>query len=234
MGAETSPSAAEPRLSSPATPLPADHPGVSELFSVLAAGEIAAFYRLADEAAFAPSLQGKVAFAQMATSEMGHFEILRTALEERGVDIYEAMEPYHQVLDAYHESTTPSTWLESLVKAYVGDRIAADFYCEIADMLDPQVATVVRGVLAETGHSEFVVHEVRSVVERSSTQKDRLMLWGRRLLGEAITQAQYVLAQREELAELVILASGDLSNIAALIDRMQVEHAKRMAVLGLH
>jgi len=96
------------------------------------------------------------------------------------------------------------------------------------------VTAVVREVLAETGHSEFVVHEVREVVERSPLQKDRLMLWGRRLLGEAITQAQYVLAQNEELAELVILTSGDLASIAALFDRMQLEHTKRMAVLGLH
>ena len=230
MGAESSPSTA----SSSPTLVPADHPGVAELFAVIAYGEIAAFYRLADDAKFSPSVRGRVALASMAAAEMSHFEALYAALADRGVEIYAAMEPYRQALDAYHASTTPSTWLESLVKAYVGDGIAADFYCEIADRLDPEVAAVVRDVLAETGHSEFVVREVREVVERSPLQKDRLMLWGRRLLGEAITQAQYVLAQNEELAELVILTSGDLAGIAALFDRMQVEHTKRMAVLGLH
>ena len=75
---------------------------------------------------------------------------------------------------------------------------------------------------------------VRAAVEKSSLEKDRLMLWGRRLLGEAITQAQHVMAQQENLADLVITATGDLTNIAALFDRMQIEHAKRMAVLGLH
>ncbi|WP_226436154.1 ferritin-like fold-containing protein [Rhodococcus yananensis] len=234
MGAEASPSATPHRPSPAGHTVPADHPGVAELYAVLAYGEISAFYRLSEDARFSPSVRGRVAFAQMAAAEMGHYEILHTALEERGVDIYAAMEPYRRALDDYHASTTPSTWLESLVKAYVGDGIAADFYREIATLLHPEVGAVVRDVLAETGHSEFVVSEVRAVVERSATQKDRLMLWGRRLLGEAITQAQYVLAQREELAELVILASGDLSNIAALIDRMQVEHAERMAVLGLH
>lgn len=230
MGAESSPSTA----SSSPTLVPADHPGVAELFAVIAYGEIAAFYRLADDAKFSPSVRGRVALASMAAAEMSHFEALHAALADRGVEIYAAMEPYRQALDAYYVSTMLSTWLESLVKAYVGDGIAADFYCEIADRLDPEVAAVVRDVLAETGHSEFVVREVREVVERSPLQKDRLMLWGRRLLGEAITQAQYVLAQNEELAELVILTSGDLAGIAALFDRMQVEHTKRMAVLGLH
>lgn len=234
MGAESSPSTTESGPSAGRPVVPADHPGVSELFAVLAYGEISAFYRLADDAKFSPSLRGRVALAAMAGAEMSHFETLREALDARGVEIFSAMEAYRQALDAYHASTAPTTWLEVLVKTYVGDGIAADFYCEIADLLAPEVSAVVREVLAETGHSEFVVQEVREVVERSPLQKDRLMLWGRRLLGEAITQAQYVLAQNEELAELVILASGDLTNIAALFDRMQVEHAERMAVLGLH
>ena len=70
-------------------------------------------------------------------------------------------------------------------------------------------------------------------VAASAADKDRLMLWGRRLLGEAITQAQFVLAQREELTELVMTASGDFNGIVALFDRMQVRHSERMAILGL-
>ncbi|MFE3293291.1 ferritin-like fold-containing protein [Rhodococcus sp. NPDC059234] len=211
----------------------ADHPGVGELFAVLAYGEISAFYRLAEDAQMAPSLPGKVALASMAAAEMSHFETLHAALTDRGQEVYAAMAPFVQPLDDYHASTRPSTWLESLVKAHVGDGIAADFYLEIADSLDPSVAAVVREVLAETGHSEFVVHEVSAAVAASKKDKDRLMLWGRRLLGEAITQAQFVMAQREALTELVITANGDLNSIAALFDRMQQRHAERMAVLGL-
>ncbi|MDN5547746.1 MAG: ferritin-like domain-containing protein, partial [Rhodococcus sp. (in: high G+C Gram-positive bacteria)] len=88
-------------------------------------------------------------------------------------------------------------------------------------------------VLSQTGHSEFVVLEVKAAVEASTRAKDRLMLWGRRLLGEAITQAQFVLAQREDLTDLVISASGDLNGVVALFDGMQAKHAERMAILGL-
>ncbi|MFC4602470.1 ferritin-like fold-containing protein [Rhodococcus kronopolitis] len=211
----------------------ADHPGVGELFAVLAYGEISAFYRLAEDARMSPTLRGRVALARMAGAEMRHFETLEATLTARGQEIYAAMAPFVAALDDFHAATHPSTWLEALVKAYVGDGIAADFYLEIADSLDPSVADVVREVLAETGHSEFVVREVSEAVASSKQDKDRLMLWGRRLLGEAITQAQYVMAQREELTELVITASGDLNGIAALFDRMQERHAERMAVLGL-
>ncbi|WP_433658535.1 ferritin-like fold-containing protein [Nocardia sp. CA-128927] len=211
----------------------ADHPGVVDLFAVLAYGEISAFYRLAEEAKLSPTLRGKVAVAKMASAEMGHFNALESALAERGVDIFDAMAPFVRALDAYHASTDPSTWLESMVKFYVGDGIAADFYNEIAGALPPEVAEVVRDVLAETSHSEFVVEEVRRAVATSRSERDRLTLWGRRLLGEAITQAQYVMAQRDELTELVLGAAGDLNGIAALFERMQASHAERMAKLGI-
>jgi hypothetical protein len=214
-------------------PVPADHPGINELFSVLAYGEISAFYRLTEDAQLSPSLRGKVALAKMAASEMRHFEILESSLAERGLNVFDGMAPYVRALDAYHQSTSPSTWLESMVKAYVGDGIAADFYTEIAGSLAPEVAGVVGDVLAETGHSQFVVAEVRDAVAGSRPERDRLALWGRRLLGEAITQAQYVMAQREDLTDLVIAVTGDLNNIAALFDRMQVSHAERMDTLGI-
>lgn len=211
----------------------ADDLGVVDLFAVLAYGEISAFYRLAEEAKLSPTLRGRVAVAKMAAAEMRHFETLESALAERGVDIFDAMAPFVRALDAYHDSTDPSTWLESMVKFYVGDGIAADFYTEIAGALSPEVAAVVRDVLAETSHSEFVVEEVRRAVATSRSERDRLTLWGRRLLGEAITQAQYVMAQRDELTELVLSATGDLNGIAALFERMQASHAERMAVLGI-
>ncbi|WP_424807535.1 ferritin-like fold-containing protein [Rhodococcus sp. 27YEA15] len=210
-----------------------DHPGMIDLFAVLAYGEISAFYRLSEDAQMAPDLRGRVALASMAAAEMAHFETLQAALTDRGLDIFEVMDPFVRALDNYHASTIPSTWLESLVKAYVGDGIAADFYREIGHSLPAGAAEIVEDVLSQTGHSEFVVLEVRAAVEASGRAKDRLMLWGRRLLGEAITQAQFVLAQREDLTDLVISASGDLNGVVALFDGMQAKHAERMAVLGL-
>ncbi|MFC6011262.1 ferritin-like fold-containing protein [Nocardia lasii] len=215
------------------TPLAADHPGVTELFAVLAYGELSAFYRLAEEAKQAPSLRGRIGVAKMAAAELAHFETLEAALTERGADAEAAMAQYQGALDSYHASTDPSTWLESMVKFYVADGLAADFYTEIAGALPAEVSDVVRDVLAETGHSQFVVDEVRSAVAASRSERDRLTLWGRRLLGEAITQAQFVMAQRDELAELVLAATGDLNGIATLFDRMQERHAARMAELGL-
>ncbi|MBI3224554.1 MAG: hydroxylase [Mycolicibacterium cosmeticum] len=210
-----------------------DHPGVTELFALLAYGEVAAFYRLTEEARMAPNLAGRISMASMAAAEMRHYELLRDALAERDVDVVPAMTKYAAALENYHRLTTPSTWLEALVKTYVGDALAADFYLEIADVLPDAAADVVRSVLSETGHSQFVVAEVRAAVTASDRQRHRLALWSRRLLGEAITQAQYVMADHDELVDLVISSSDGLLQMSEFFDRLQRTHASRMQELGL-
>src|SRR6202048_2935550 len=213
--------------------LTADHPGVNELFALLAYAEVAAFYRLTDEARMAPDLRGRISMASMAAAEMGHYELLRDAMERRGVDVVPAMSKYVSALENYHRLTTPSTWLEALVKTYVGDALAADFYLEIADSLPDEVADVVRAVLAETGHSQFVVAEVQAAVTASDKQRHRLALWSRRLLGEAITQAQYVLADHDELVDLVMASGEGLTQMTECFDLMHHTHSTRMQELGL-
>jgi tRNA-(MS[2]IO[6]A)-hydroxylase MiaE-like protein len=229
----TSLSHADTLADPPPSRVPADHPGVDELFAVLAYGEVAAFYRLTDEARMAPDLRGRISMASIAAAEMGHYEQLRDALEKRGVDVVSAMAKYTAALDRYHRLTTPSTWLEALVKTYVGDALAADLYLEIADGLPDEVADVVRATLSETSHSQFVVAEVRAAVTSSAKQRSRLALWSRRLLGEAITQAQYVLADHDELVDLVVSRTEGLTQLAGFFDRLQRTHDERMRELGL-
>src|SRR6201998_896345 len=147
----TSPSSADQVDQSTKPRVPADHPGVNELFAVLAYGEVAAFYRLTDEAKMAPDLRGRISMASMAAAEMGHYELLRDALERRGGDVVPTISRYASALDGYHRLTTPSTWLEALVKAYVGDALAADFYLQIAGELPDEVADVVRATMSQTG-----------------------------------------------------------------------------------
>lgn len=215
------------------TPTPTRHAGVDQLFALLAYGEVAAFYRLTDEARMAPNLAGRINMASMAAAEMNHYEILREALAKRGVDIVPAMTRYASALENYHRLTTPSTWLEALVKTYIGDALAADFYLEIADALPEDAADVVRAVLSETGHSQFVVAEVKAAVTASDKQRHRLALWSRRLLGEAITQAQYVLAEHDELVDFVVSSGEGLGRLTEFFGRLQDTHNARIRELGL-
>jgi hypothetical protein len=65
----------------------------------------------------------------------------------------------------------------------------------------------------------------------------RLALWGRRLMGEALSQAQLVAAERDSLTSL--LTGGvdrpgmDLAAIGRMFARITEYHTERMAALGL-
>jgi hypothetical protein len=207
---------------------------VVDLLGVLAYAELTAFDRLAEDARLAPTLTGRAALARMAAAEIGHHGRLTERLVELGADPAEAMAPFASALDTFHESTRPSTWLEGLVKAYVGDGLAADFYREIAAFLPEPDRALVLEVLADTGHADFAVREVRAAIAADRRLAGRLALWGRRLVGEAITRSQAVIAEHDELGDLIIAGTGDLAGVGRLIERITSAHTERMTTLGLN
>ena len=213
---------------------PVDSTAVVDLLGVLAYAELTAFDRLAEDARLAPTLGGRAALARMAAAEIGHHGRLTERLTELGVDPAAAMAPFVAALDGFHEGTRPSTWLEGLVKAYVGDGLASDFYREIAAFLPDPDRALVLDVLADTGHADFAVREVRAAIKADRKVPGRLSLWGRRLVGEAITQTQAVIAEHDRLGELIIAGTGDLGGVSRLIERITSAHTKRMKALGLN
>ena len=144
------------------------------------------------------------------------------------------MAPFVGALETYHSLTAPSTWLEGVVKAYVGDGMAADFYREVAKFVDDDSAELIRDVLVDEQRAAFAVREVEAAIAAQPAIAGRLALWARRLVGEAISQTQHVLAERDALMLLLVEGTGDLDrrrgpDRAAITDR----HAERMSALGL-
>ena len=213
---------------------PVDSSAVVDLLGVLAYAELTAFDRLAEDARLAPTLAGRAALAQMAAAELGHHTRLTGRLTELGADPTAAMEPFVAALDSFHESTRPRTWLEGLVKAYVGDGLAADFYREVAAFLPQPDRALVEEVLADTGYADFAVREERAAILADRTVAGRLALWARRLVGEALTQSQAVIAENDRLAELIIGGTGDLAGVGQLLQRITTAHGHRMQALGLN
>lgn len=208
-------------------------PATVDLLGVLAYGELTASERLAHDAQLAPSIEDKIALGTMAHTEFGHFLQLRDHLLRAGVDPVEAMRPFIGALDAFHDSTQPSDWYEGLIKAYVGDGMAADFYREAAQYVtDGPTRELIIKALAEAGSSEFAVARVREAIAAEPALGGRLALWARRLVGEAILQAQQVAVERDALLEMLV-GSGDLAGITRLFSTITERHTERMQSLGL-
>jgi hypothetical protein len=216
---------------------PSYREAVVDLLAAIAYGEISAFERLAEDAKLAPSLADKVDLATMASGELTKVHALHDRLRALGADPFAAMAPFREALDEFHRHTAPSDWYESLVKAYVGDGLANDFYREIAAYLDPETRDLVVTSMEEGTHAAFVVDRVRAGIADDPRLGGRLALWGRRLMGEALTQAQRVAADRDALTAL--LAGGvdrpglDLAAMGRMFTRLTERHMARMGELGL-
>lgn len=210
---------------------------VIDLLGALAYGELTAFSRLAADAEMAPNQPAKAALARVAVAEFHHYEALTGRLTEMGADPDVAMEPFIAPIDGFHDRTKPTGWLEGLVKAYVGDGIATDFYREISAYVDPWTQALVRSVLQDVGQAEFAVKAVREAIETDPRVAGRLALWGRRLVGEALSQSQRVAVERDDLASLLVGGNNrpgaDLAELGRMFARLTDEHIRRMGRLGL-
>jgi hypothetical protein len=211
---------------------------VVDLLGVLAYGELSGFEQLAADATRAPDLRDKAQIAELAAAELRHFALLRTRLESMGVDVTVAMAPFVDALELFHASTRPVDWLEGVVKAYVGNGIAVDFYREVSGLVDDSTRALVLQVLGDTGQADFAVERVCRAIEEDPVVAGRLALWGRRIVGEALAQAQQVVARRPALADLMMgnatsSPGFDLAGVGQMFTRITQQHTQRMAALGL-
>jgi hypothetical protein len=210
---------------------------VIDLLAVLAVSELTAFERMAADAVLAPTFADKASMGELATAEFRHFTALRNRLVELGADPEIAMEPFRQTLEDFHMKTKPTDWLEGLMKAFVGDGIGLDFYREISSYVDPKTRELVCEVCDDLSQAAYVVERIRTAIEEDPKVAGRLALWGRRLVGEALSQAQRVAAERDALAVLIIggvdRPGADLAEIGRMLARLTDSHSRRMADLGL-
>lgn len=224
-----------------ATPAAFDDPAyraaVVDLLGAIAYGELSAFERLVDDAKLSPTLADKIALDTMASVQFGHVQPLLDRISGLGSDPIAAMKPFAAAFDAFHAKTAPSDFYEGLMKAYVGEGMTTDFYREITAFVDADTRQLILDSLQDAGQADFVVDRVRAAISEDHRVGGRLALWGRRLMGEALSQAQRVAAERDSLAAL--LAGGtdrpglDLAALSRMFSRLTENHAARMAELEL-
>lgn len=211
---------------------------VLELLGALAYGELVGFFTIVHDAETAPRIADRVALATVAAHEFTQYERLVSRIEELGGDAEEQMEPFAPSFDEWHRRTPPGSWLEGLMKVYAGNTLAADFYREIAAYVDPETQTLVREVLDGGGQVDFAAQSLRDAIARDHAVAGRLALWGRRLMGEALSQAQRVAAEQDGITALLVDdgtggGGADLAELTAMFARITQRHTDRMEALGL-
>lgn len=212
---------------------------VADLFGVMAYGELSAFERLSSDARYSPTLHDRAVLGRIAVIEFQHYELVSEKLADMGVDVEDAMLPFQAAVDHFHERTRPADWYESLMKAYVVDTVSADFYQAVARYVDPGTRELIQKIQASEDATAVLRERLRVVLADDPRLASRLALWGRRLLGEALTQAQRVGYENAFLTELITAADSGADDAAARerVQRLTTElaenHSKRMVQLGL-
>lgn len=225
---------------------------VVDLLGMLALAELLAFDRMASDARLAPDLHRRAMLSEMAGKEIQSYSRLAERLCQLGVDPESAMEPFVAPLRDYHANTEPSDWFEALTKAYVGDNFADDFMREAASSLNGSDHDLVLEILHDSRHAEFSAQELRLGIGGDPKLANRLSMWARRLVGEGMSQALRVAAERPALASLFAAETSDQAGettektgqlatekspapgISAMIKRLTSAHSARMAAVGLN
>ena len=226
-------SAAVPGPPDPTT-RPAPSAAVVDLLGLVAYGELLAFDRMAADARLAPDLAGRAVLSEMAAVEITNYRRLAARLSELGVPPGEAMSPFVEALQSYHNSTEPKDWLEALTKAYVGDAIADDFFREMAAFLTEPDRRLVLDVLHDSQYDDFAGREIRLAIAADPKVANRLSMWARRLVGEGLSQAGRVAGERIALTALIVTGFDDQTGVQALFRRLTMAHTARMSAVGLN
>ena len=207
------------------------------VLGMVAYSELAAFSRLAADAAAAPSLAQRLELSRLAGVALARLDRVGQRARELGGELQPVMEPFAGVLVEFDRRTEPGTWWERLLKAYVGYGVSDDFGRIVAEALDPTTRDLVVDVLSDDGHAQLVVDSLAAAASEDPTLASRLALWGRRLFGESLGVVQRVVAEHPELATLLeeaataLPGSGDAHQ--RLFAALTADHSRRMERLGL-
>ncbi|QCO99227.1 hypothetical protein FCN77_17890 [Arthrobacter sp. 24S4-2] len=208
---------------------------VSDLFGMMAYGELSAFERFSADARYSPTLHDRAVLGRIAVVEFRHYELVNARLQAMDIDAEDAMLPFQAAVDYFHERTRPADWYESLMKAYVIDTVSADFYRAISRYADAGTRELIEQIQDSEETTEVLRERLKSALADDPRLASRLALWGRRLLGEALTQAQRVSYEHAFLGGLIAgeddAAAKEL--VGGLITGLAGNHSKRMTQLGL-
>lgn len=219
-----------------AAPDPSDTANALAVLGMLGSLQLSGFSRLAADATAAPDVDRRLELVRLAGRTLERLERVSARTTELGADLRRTMEPYAGMLTDFDARTAPSTWSERLLKSYVGYEVADDFCRVVGGSLSEPTRSLVRDALSDDAQATLVIDALGEACAVDPTLSARLALWGRRLVGEALTVVQRVLTDRPELRDLVVQAEGDAPAGEAqtrLFGHLTAEHTRRMERIGL-
>jgi hypothetical protein len=230
------------------SPARADPTDVLTLLGLVAHLELVAFTRMAADSAVAPTVDHRLQLTHFSAHAVDRLDRIVAHIEALGGSPDLELSRFAHALDDFDARTTPGSWWERLLTAYVGYGVADDFCKAAAANLDEETRDLVLDVLDGASHAELTVTTLSAAADGDAVLASRLALWGRRLVGEALGVVQTLLVRQPGLARLALAgapeapggaptgtstSTADPEAMARLFGRLTAEHTRRMGRLGL-
>lgn len=212
---------------------------VVELLGALTYGQLRTFEVTARAVRFAPDARRADQVSDFAAREHQGYVLLRDTLLAR-TDLAAALiDRQRPRFDAYFDAMPLDDWLGTVTFFAVGLPIAADFTRAIAPALDPELALVVVGALADRRpFEEFALGELAAALDAGDGERDRAHRLAADILGKALTGFQGAMADTDALRVLFSeLAAQEDVDPEVIVKRIAIDalsgHRRRMVDLGL-
>ena len=232
------------RAETPPT-IPIDLPvGGRELLGVLGQCELVDFEVLSFSGEFAPTLDDRIAVAELATAQVKRFNRVADQLHAHGWPVGDSLEAFREPLDAFAQATQPTDWPTAQLRSLLVSGLRTDFADKLSAAWPEPMARLISPGPVAWRIADFANRTLSQSLADDPDLAGSLALYGRRLAAEALGQCQRIAAKEVELTELVASAvprpddaqTGDMAALGAvsvLLEQLMEGHSRRMARLGL-
>lgn len=203
------------------------------LLGLLGYASLGAFALLAKDASEARTISTRMRLSRMAAAELAEIDSVEETIRALGGNPHQAFEEFSSFLTSYLHRAEPRDWWERLMRSYVRFNMLEDLLGELSQSLPADVRASADADPGVRGHADLIVDELGPVLANDEKLASRLALWGRRVVGEAISMARQLFEEWPEFVDLIPGDGDGQARRAALLGRLQNAHARRMDRLGL-
>lgn len=219
------------------TPAPRPAPSeavVADLLGLLAQASLVGAQQASAASALAPAVDDRLALARLAGRRLAHLDALVAEVVRHGVAPAAALQPFVAPVDEFTRHAPATGWGEALVRLCVATGIAGD----VAEAVRPGLGSDLAALVPDddgTG-DDAPARMLTRLLADDPANRDRLALYGRRLLAEALSQVQRIAVAHPGLTALLGGAGDEAEELAAvsrLMNDLAARHGRRLAELGL-
>lgn len=177
----------------------------------------------------APSLESRVVLAEVVRIHAARASDFARILESEPVDAAEAMRPYAETTRSFAAAIEGADWYEQVLALHVVSGLLVDFFVAIAPGLpsDDRDA-MLRTLRSESTHA-LLVGLLQQAIEATPRLSDRLAVWGRRIVGDALLQMYLAVNGPDDAGRAV----PSQPRLEPAFNDIVASHTRRMDELGL-